>query len=62
MQIFTYVGAKHAMNIDGGGSSDAVLKGEVWSRPTCQDTPTPICERNVTSVTCIAYAKADDAN
>jgi exopolysaccharide biosynthesis protein len=51
------VGAYHAINVDGGGSSDAVLRGQIWSRPTCQDTPTPICERNVTSVTCIRYAQ-----
>lgn len=54
--VLIAAGALHAVNIDGGGSSDAVLNGRVWSRPTCEDTPSPICERNVTSITCIAYS------
>lgn len=48
-------GAMHAINIDGGGSSDAVLDYKVWSRPTCQDQPEPICERPVTTITCVRY-------
>jgi exopolysaccharide biosynthesis protein len=51
--LITAVGVKHAINIDGGGSSDAVLNGKVWSRPTCDDTYLPVCERPVTSITCI---------
>lgn len=53
--VLIQLGIVHAINLDGGGSSDAVLDGKVWSRPTCQDTPTPICERNVTSVVCVRY-------
>lgn len=53
--VLIQVGVRHAINLDGGGSSDAVLDGKVWSRPTCQDTPTPICERNVTSIICVGY-------
>lgn len=53
--ILVSLGAHHAINMDGGGSTDAVLNGKVWSRPTCQDTRTPVCERNVTSITCISY-------
>lgn len=56
-EILIDAGVYHAINVDGGGSSDAVLNGKVWSRPTCQDTPEPVCERPVTSITCIAYAK-----
>lgn len=57
-EIFMDLGAVEAINVDGGGSSDAVLDGRIWSRPTCQDTPTPICEREVTSITCIRYPSA----
>lgn len=46
-------GALHAVNLDGGGSSVSVLNGKVISRPTCVDTPVPVCERAVTSITCI---------
>lgn len=56
VQVLIDAGVRHAINIDGGGSSDAVLNGKVWSRPTCQDTPEPVCERAVTSITCIKYA------
>jgi N-acetylglucosamine-1-phosphodiester alpha-N-acetylglucosaminidase len=56
-EVLMELGGWHVINVDGGGSSDAVLDGKIWSRPTCEDTPTPICERNVTSITCIKYAK-----
>ena len=46
-------GAQHAINLDGGGSSVSVQGGKVISRPTCVDTPEPVCERAVTSITCI---------
>ncbi len=46
------VGAFHAVNLDGGGSTTAVLRGAVWDQPTCDDTPV-ICERPVTSVVCL---------
>eukprot|EP00050_Salpingoeca_kvevrii_P018500 m.75107 g.75107 ORF g.75107 m.75107 type:complete len:404 (+) comp8070_c0_seq3:1158-2369(+) len=49
------LGAVHAMNLDGGGSSDAVLKGKVYSRPTCIDKPVPVCERKVTTIVCFRY-------
>ncbi len=39
-------------NLDGGGSSTSVYRGKVINRPTCKDTPT-ICERPVSSITCI---------
>jgi N-acetylglucosamine-1-phosphodiester alpha-N-acetylglucosaminidase len=55
--ILVQAGAMHAINVDGGGSSDAVLDGKVWSRPTCDDQPSPLCERPVTTITCTRYAK-----
>ena len=39
-------------NLDGGGSSVSVYRGQVVSRPTCTDTAI-ICERPVTSITCL---------
>ena len=51
---FQQLNVTQAMNLDGGGSSVAWSheKGVV-SRPTCDDTPT-ICERTVTSITCVS--------
>lgn len=47
------VGVREAVNLDGGGSSVSVYEGKVISRPTCIDTPEPVCERAVTSITCM---------
>jgi exopolysaccharide biosynthesis protein len=48
------LGAVWAINLDGGGSSTvAYPNGELWSRPTCIDIPWPVCERAVTTITCI---------
>lgn len=55
-EIFMSVGAFTAINVDGGGSSDAVLDGAVWSYPTCNDTPVK-CERAVSSITCLRYGQ-----
>jgi N-acetylglucosamine-1-phosphodiester alpha-N-acetylglucosaminidase len=55
-EILIEKGVVHAVNLDGGGSSDAVLRGAIWSRPTCTDQQFPICERPVTSITCVRYA------
>jgi len=52
-EVLVEFGVRHAMNIDGGGSSVSVYQGRVIDKPTCQDTPTPICERAVTTITCI---------
>jgi len=52
-EVLVEFGALHAMNIDGGGSSVSVYQGRVIDRPTCKDTPEPICERAVTTITCI---------
>jgi hypothetical protein len=43
---------ENAINVDGGGSSTTVYKGEVADRPTCRDTP-QICERPVTTISCV---------
>lgn len=53
-EILLEQGAVQAINLDGGGSTDAVLNGEVWSRPSCDDLG-PVCERPVTTITCIRY-------
>lgn len=52
-ELLVAVGAYEAMNLDGGGSTTAVYHNQVFNVPTCQDTPTPICQRNVTTITCI---------
>mmetsp|Transcript_78176 Transcript_78176/g.209017 ORF Transcript_78176/g.209017 Transcript_78176/m.209017 type:complete len:278 (-) Transcript_78176:82-915(-) len=51
-EILYLRGVLHAVNVDGGGSSDSVYKGKVVGKPTCSDTPL-VCERGVASVTCI---------
>ena len=50
------VDIQYAINLDGGGSSDMVYNHQIYSRPTCSDQLFPICERPVTSFTCISYA------
>jgi len=47
------IGGYNMLNLDGGGSSATVYEGKIVDKPTCQDTPTPICERPVTTITCI---------
>jgi exopolysaccharide biosynthesis protein len=41
-----------AMNLDGGGSTAAVLNGKTYNTPHCADT-WEVCERDVTSITCV---------
>ncbi len=48
------LGAVHAINMDGGGSSVAVVNGTIASVPHCTDQPGVVCERPVTTVFCIA--------
>lgn len=49
------LGAVHAVNLDGGGSTTAVLHGRVYNAPHCADT-WAVCERLVTSTTCVLGA------
>jgi exopolysaccharide biosynthesis protein len=49
------IGAVHAVNLDGGGSTDAVLEGRVWDFPTCLDVPWVKCERPVPTLSCVRY-------
>ena len=51
-ELLVSLGVHSAVNIDGGGSSVAVYKGQVVDKPTCNDTP-EICERAVASITCV---------
>ena len=55
--LFVQVGARHAMNLDGGGSTtavkcDASRSCSVYNKPHCDDT-WAVCERAVTSITCV---------
>jgi exopolysaccharide biosynthesis protein len=50
--LFISLGAINGVALDGGGSSVSYYDGRVISSPTCTDTITRICERNVTSITC----------
>ena len=50
--LLVELGAAHAVNLDGGGSTTAVLHGTVYNAPHCADT-WAVCERNVTSITCV---------
>jgi exopolysaccharide biosynthesis protein len=51
-ELVQHLGLSSVVNIDGGGSSTTVFHDKVVDRPTCDDTPT-VCERRVTSITCI---------
>lgn len=51
--LFVKLGALHAINLDGGGSSVSYYHGSIVDRPTCIDKPSPICERTVTDIVCV---------
>lgn len=53
-ELMLQLGAQEAINLDGGGSSTAVLDGKLFNDAHCSDT-WDICQRNVTSVICAAY-------
>jgi len=55
-ELLVGLGVESAVNIDGGGSSVSVAKGQVISLPTCADTP-EICERAVASIACVRANK-----
>jgi len=46
------LGIYHAINIDGGGSSESYYDGKIISSPTCVDNST-ICERSIATACCI---------
>lgn len=50
---FASLGARVAVNLDGGGSTSLWFNGSLANRPTCDDTPLPTCERAVASVLCV---------
>eukprot|EP00521_Asterionellopsis_glacialis_P014953 CAMPEP_0195308146 /NCGR_PEP_ID=MMETSP0707-20130614/38075_1 /TAXON_ID=33640 /ORGANISM="Asterionellopsis glacialis, Strain CCMP134" /LENGTH=266 /DNA_ID=CAMNT_0040372405 /DNA_START=336 /DNA_END=1136 /DNA_ORIENTATION=- len=50
--LLVRMGVKHAINLDGGGSSTFVYNGKTINKPTCLDIPYR-CERPVTTVMCI---------
>ena len=58
---FQRLGAHHALNLDGGGSTAAWWKGHgtadgIIDKPTCNDNTT-ICERAVATVLCVMPPK-----
>lgn len=54
-EILVEKGAVQAINLDGGGSTDAILNGKIWNLPNCDDKPLSVCERPVTTITCLKY-------
>lgn len=50
---FASLGARIALNLDGGGSTATWFNGSLADRPTCKDTPFPECERSVASAVCV---------
>jgi len=52
-ELMLRLGIVEGINLDGGGSSVAYYNGKVISKPTCDDDIHHICERPVTSITCI---------
>jgi exopolysaccharide biosynthesis protein len=59
-EILIEKGAVQAINLDGGGSTDAFLNGNIWNLPNCDDKPNSVCERPVTTITCLKYPKKDE--
>ena len=51
-ELMISLGIHQGVNIDGGGSSTSVYKGEIVDEPTCNDTP-EICERAVANIACV---------
>mmetsp|Transcript_10421 Transcript_10421/g.16878 ORF Transcript_10421/g.16878 Transcript_10421/m.16878 type:complete len:278 (+) Transcript_10421:129-962(+) len=50
--ILISIGAAHAINLDGGGSTTMVMDDKVVNVPTCNDVPIK-CQRPVATVTCV---------
>ena len=53
---------KHAINLDGGGSTTMILNKRVWNFPNCDDKVNSFCERAVTTSACIKYPPGSQAN
>jgi N-acetylglucosamine-1-phosphodiester alpha-N-acetylglucosaminidase len=51
--LLVQLGAVHAINLDGGGSSTAVEDGKVINRPTSTDQWLVKLERKVTTIVCV---------
>ena len=54
-EILIAEGAKHAVNLDGGGSTTMVLNGRVWNFANCDDFAHSFCERPVTTSACLKF-------
>jgi hypothetical protein len=57
-QEMILVGARYAVNMDGGGSTVLVHRHQVLSHPTCFDVPIQ-CERKVATAFCIRDANEE---
>jgi len=51
-EILVSVGAIHAINLDGGGSSTMVMDEKLVNVPTCNDVPIK-CQRPIATVACV---------
>eukprot|EP00948_MAST-09A_sp_MAST-9A-sp1_P002830 g2830.t1 len=52
-ELLVSLNLKHAINLDGGGSSSCVLNGKLVNDATCLDVAFPKCERSVTTIICV---------
>ena len=50
--LLAELGAWHAVNLDGGGSTTSWYDGKVFNQPHCSDTHV-VCERAVTTAACV---------
>ena len=50
---FAELGAMHAINLDGGGSTALWTDGSFHDRPTCTDRYFPSCDRRVANAVCV---------
>ena len=50
---FAALGAVHAINLDGGGSTALWYDGSFKDRPTCTDRLFPSCDRRVANGVCV---------
>ena len=57
-ELLVSLGVESAINIDGGGSSVAILNGKIIDQPTCNDTP-EICERSGKLLLSISFSEFD---
>lgn len=53
-QAMADLGARYAVNLDGGGSTATWMEGKGYiNRPTCLDSVVPVCDRAVANIVCV---------